>query len=127
MATYIDSIKNGVTTVFDHHASFGAITGSLFEIEKAAKETGIRSCLCYEISDRDGKDKSREAIQENVDFIKHALADDSDMIAGMMGMHASFTISDETMERCAAMKPFNGLEYSWRENPDSSLYLCEQA
>lgn len=45
MATYIDSIKNGVTTVFDHHASFGAITGSLFEIEKAAKETGIRSCL----------------------------------------------------------------------------------
>lgn len=105
MATYIDSIKNGVTTVFDHHASFGAITGSLFEIEKAARETGIRSCLCYEISDRDGMDKSREAIQENVDFIKHALADDSDMIAGMMGMHASFTISDETMERCAAMKP----------------------
>ena len=105
MATYIDSIKNGVTTVFDHHASFGAITGSLFEIEKAAKETGIRSCLCYEISDRDGMDKSKEAIQENVDFIKHALADDSDMIAGMMGMHASFTISDETMERCAAMKP----------------------
>ena len=44
------------------------------------------SCLCYEISDRDGMDKSREAIQENVDFIKHALADDSDMIAGMMGM-----------------------------------------
>ena len=25
-ATYIDSIKNGVTTVFDHHASFGHIT-----------------------------------------------------------------------------------------------------
>lgn len=110
MATYIDSIKNGVTTVFDHHASFGAITGSLFEIEKAAKETGIRSCLCYEISDRDGMDKSKEAIQENVDFIKHALADDSDMIAGMMGMHASFTISDETMERCAAMKP-DGVGY----------------
>lgn len=110
MATYIDSIKNGVTTVFDHHASFGAITGSLFEIEKAARETGVRSCLCYEISDRDGMDKSREAIQENVDFIKHALADDSDMIAGMMGMHASFTISDETMERCAAMKP-DGVGY----------------
>ena len=49
MATYIDCIKNGVTTIFDHHASFGAITGSLFEIEKAAKETGVRSCLCYEI------------------------------------------------------------------------------
>ena len=42
---------------------------------------------------------------ENASFIKHALADDSDMIAGMMGMHASFTISDETMELCAANKP----------------------
>ena len=110
MATYIDSIKNGVTTVFDHHASFGSITGSLFEIEKAAKETGVRSCLCYEISDRDGMEKSRESIQENVDFINHALKDDTDMIAGMMGMHASFTISDETMERCVAMKP-DGVGY----------------
>ena len=49
-ATYLDSIKNGVTTVFDHHASFGSIRGSLFEIERAAKETGVRSCLCYELS-----------------------------------------------------------------------------
>ena len=45
-ATYIDSIKNGVTTVFDHHASFGQITGSLFAIEEAAKDLGIRTCLC---------------------------------------------------------------------------------
>ena len=42
---------------------------------------------------------------ENAAFIKHALADDSDMIAGMMGMHAQFTISDETMELAAANKP----------------------
>ena len=41
MATYIDSIKNGVTTVFDHHASFGEIDGSLFAIERAAKELGL--------------------------------------------------------------------------------------
>lgn len=105
MATYIDAIKNGVTTVFDHHASFGHIEGSLFEIEKAARETGVRSCLCYEVSDRDGKDKARAAVKENAEFIRHALKDDSDMIAGMMGMHASFTISDKTMELCAAEKP----------------------
>ena len=41
MATYVDCIKNGVTTIFDHHASFGAVGGSLFEIEKAAKETPV--------------------------------------------------------------------------------------
>lgn len=105
MATYIDSIKNGITTTFDHHASFGHIRDSLFKIEEAAKETGVRSCLCYEISDRDGMDKAREAVMENAAFIKHALADDSDMIAGMMGMHASFTISDETMALCNELKP----------------------
>lgn len=105
MATYIDCIRNGVTTVFDHHASFGAIRGSLFEIEKAAKETGVRSCLCYEISDRDGMDKARESVMENAEFIRHALKDDTGMIAGMMGMHAQFTISDETMELAAREKP----------------------
>lgn len=105
MATYVDCIKNGVTTIFDHHASFGAIRDSLFKIEEAARETGVRSCLCYEVSDRDGKEKALESIEENAAFIRHALADDSDMIAGMMGMHASFTISDETMALCAAKKP----------------------
>ena len=101
-ATYIDSIKNGVTTVFDHHASFGEIHDSLFAIEDAAKELGIRTCLCYEVSDRDGMDKAKEAVMENAAWIKHALADDTDMIAGMMGMHAQFTISDATMELAAA-------------------------
>lgn len=105
LATYLDSIKNGVTTVFDHHASFGQISDSLFAIESAANELGIRTCLCYEVSDRDGKEKAKASVMENANFIRHALADDSDMIAGMMGMHASFTISDETMELCAANKP----------------------
>lgn len=105
LATYIDSIKNGVTTVFDHHASFGAIEESLFTIEEAAKETGIRSCLCYEVSDRDGEEKMKQAVKENEAFIKHALKDDTDMIAGMMGLHASFTLSDKTLEYCAEHKP----------------------
>ena len=104
-ATYLDCIKNGVTTVFDHHASFGHITGSLDRISEAAAQLGVRTCLCYEISDRDGMDKSRESVMENVNFIKKAQQDDSDMLAGMMGMHASFTISDETMDLCRQMKP----------------------
>ncbi len=103
--TFLDSIKNGVTTVFDHHASFGQIRDSLFAIEDAAKEFGIRSCLCYEVSDRDGMEKAKEAVLENEAWIRHALADDGDMIAGMMGMHAQFTISDETMELAASHKP----------------------
>ena len=105
VATYIDSIKNGVTTVFDHHASFGEIPDSLSAIEQAARELGVRTCLCYEVSDRDGQEKARASVLENERFIRHALADDTDMIAGMMGLHASFTISDETMALCAEHKP----------------------
>lgn len=103
--TFISSIRNGVTTVFDHHASFGHITDSLFTIAEVAKELGVRACLCYEVSDRDGMDKAKESVMENERFIRHALQDDSDMLAGMMGMHAQFTISDATMELAAAHKP----------------------
>ena len=103
--TLISCIRNGVTTVFDHHASFGQISGSLFTIADVAKELGVRACLCYEISDRDGMDKARESVMENAEFIRYALKDDTDMIAGMMGMHAQFTISDATMELAAANKP----------------------
>ena len=105
VVTLISCIRNGVTTVFDHHASFGQIGGSLFTIADVAKELGVRACLCYEISDRDGMDKARESVMENAEFIRYALKDDTDMIAGMMGMHAQFTISDATMELAAANKP----------------------
>lgn len=105
MDTMISCIRNGVTTIFDHHASFGHIKGSLFEIADAAKELGVRACLCYEVSDRDGRDKARESVMENAEFIKYALKDDTDMLAAMMGMHAQFTISDETMALAAANKP----------------------
>ncbi len=110
METYVECIKNGVTTVFDHHASFGEIKDSLFAIGQAAQELGVRSCLCYEVSDRDGQEKARQAVLENEAWIRHAQADTTDMLAGMMGMHAQFTISDETMALAAEHKP-DGVGY----------------
>lgn len=105
LATYIDCIKNGVTTVFDHHASFGEIPGSLFTIADAAKQMGVRTCLCYEVSDRDGEEKMRQAVKENADFIKACQNDDTDMKKAMMGMHASFTLSDKTLDLCRENTP----------------------
>ena len=49
-ATILDSIRDGVTTIFDHHASFCEIPGSLFTIKDAAQELGMRSCLCYDVA-----------------------------------------------------------------------------
>ncbi|NNU75696.1 putative aminohydrolase SsnA [Clostridium estertheticum] len=96
----IDQVRNGVTTVFDHHASPNAVTGSLFKIADAAKEIGIRSNLCYETSDRDGEKKCDEGIEENVAFIKYCNNKNDDMIKGMFGLHASMTISDKTLYKC---------------------------
>ena len=95
----VDSLKMGVTTIFDHHAGFGAIRGSLAAIAEVTQELGIRACLCYEVSDRDGEQKSIESIEENAEFIKWAKAENSEMIKAMFGGHALFTISDKTFER----------------------------
>lgn len=95
--TLLECIRSGVTTVFDHHASFAEIPGSLSEIAQAAQELGVRACLCYEISDRDGPEKARQSVQENVDFARACRTDRSGLLAALCGMHASFTISEQTM------------------------------
>ncbi|NCC69445.1 MAG: chlorohydrolase, partial [Clostridia bacterium] len=99
-AVYIDCIKNGVTTVFDHHASYFDIPGSLDTLADTAKELGVRTSLCYEVSDRDGEAKMTEAVLENARMIARASADESDMLKGMMGLHAAFTLSDATLALC---------------------------
>lgn len=105
LATYVDCIKNGVTTVFDHHASYGEIPGSLFAIADAAEQLGVRTCLCYEVSDRDGQEKMKQSVKENADFIRACQKDTNDMKKAMMGMHASFTLSDETLALCRENTP----------------------
>ena len=101
-ALMIDCIKQGVTTIFDHHASYAQIPGSLFAIAECAKELGIRSCLCYEVSDRDGEEKCLEAIAENESFISWCAKEQDPMLAAMFGGHALFTLSDRTFERMVA-------------------------
>lgn len=104
-AAFLECVRSGVTTVFDHHASYGAVTGSLSEISRAADELGLRACLCYEVSGREGESKCRAAIQENVDFIREASRRGDGMRCGMMGMHAGFTLSDRTLEACMEALP----------------------
>ena len=101
-ALVIDSIKQGVTTIFDHHASFCEIPGSLMKIAEVTGEFGMRACLCYEVSDRDGEEKSLQSIQENKDFIDYCERNPSGMLKAMFGGHALFTISDKTFDRMAA-------------------------
>ena len=101
-ALMIDCIKQGVTTIFDHHASFGEIPGSLHAIAESAKKFGLRACLCYEVSDRDGEEKALQAVRENADFISECEKEKNPMLAAMFGGHALFTISDQTFDRMVA-------------------------
>jgi putative selenium metabolism protein SsnA len=96
----LDCIRHGTTTVIDHHASPNAVTGSLAAIAKAVKETGLRACLCYELSDRDGDRIAQAGLEENASFIRQG---QSDFIKALFGLHASFTISDRTLEKAAAL------------------------
>ena len=101
-ALVIDSIKQGVTTIFDHHASFCEIPGSLMKIAEVTKEFGMRASLCYEVSDRDGEEKSIQSVQENKDFIDYCEKNPDPMLKAMFGGHALFTISDKTFDRMVA-------------------------
>jgi len=91
-----ECIQNGVTYIFDHHSSPGSIKGSLSNISDVLRRNQIRGVLCYETSDRNQQTGIDQALQENHDFINSASCGD---IKGMMGLHACFTLSDETLLR----------------------------
>ncbi len=103
----IDAIKHGTTTLIDHHASPYAIDGSLDLIAEAACETGLRCSLCYEVTDRDGEERSKAGIRENVRFIRRVEQEKNPLLAATFGIHASLTVSDTTLERCRAEIPSN--------------------
>ena len=97
----VDAIKYGTTTLFDHHASPSCIEGSLDIEHDAMVQSGLRGSLCYEVTDRDGNEKALAGIQENARFIDRVVKGQADSkIRAHFGLHASLTLSDETLEAC---------------------------
>jgi len=96
----VDAIKHGTTTLFDHHASPNAIEGSLDAIAGEVERAGLRAVLCYEVSDRDGLDKAEAGIAENVRFLN--AHQDHPTVRATFGLHASLSLSTETLRQCAA-------------------------
>ena len=88
--------KNGVTFCIDHHASPNCVEGSLACIAEALDAVGIGHLLCYEISDRDGMDVAAKGLAEHDRFLGSGGK-------GHVGLHASFTVSDETLHAAVAL------------------------
>jgi putative selenium metabolism protein SsnA len=98
-----DCIRWGCTTLFDHHASPSCIRGSLDLIGEVVDEAGLSAVLCYEISDRNGHDQAVAGLVENLRFIDTYR--DHPRIRGTLGLHASFTVSDDTLDDAAERRP----------------------
>lgn len=91
----IEFIKNGITTVVDHHASGRMVKGSLEVLRKAlCDEIGIRGVFCFETSQRFNL---KECIEENIEFSKNT----TKTSAGLLGMHACLTLDDEGLKEIA--------------------------
>jgi len=102
----IDAIKHGTTTLFDHHASQNFIPGSLDIIAQEVLQSGARGALCYEVTDRDGGEKTLQGITENMRFngvIKNRI--DPDRLASFFGLHAGLTLSDRTLQKARDVAP----------------------
>jgi putative selenium metabolism protein SsnA len=97
----MEALLSGTTTLVDHHASPNAIDGSLDVIEEALSTLGVRSVLCYETSDRDGTERTEAGLAENRRFAKRAQRERLPLTRGLIGAHASFTLSEETLTACA--------------------------
>ena len=87
-------LLNGVTTIIDHHASGKEILGSLSSLKRALVNTlHLRCVLCFETSDRYNVD---DCIKENVSFAKRTHTPHA---CGLFGMHASMSLSDNSLKR----------------------------
>lgn len=110
----IESIRNGVTYIFDHHSSPSYTLGSLNCIKETLKEFDMRNVLCFETSDRNGKQLKVESLKENEDFIR---SNTDAYSKAMFGLHASFTLDDSTL---SSVKDF--IE---KNNVGIHIHICE--
>jgi cytosine/adenosine deaminase-related metal-dependent hydrolase len=92
----LEALERGCTAIIDHHESPKAIDGSLSVIAEACAEVGVRVNCTYGVTDRHGVDGARRGLAENERFLREGGR-------GMVGVHAAFTCTDETLEAAAGL------------------------
>ncbi len=110
----LESIRQGVTYIFDHHSSPARTANSLAVIAHKLQHYGLRGVLCFETSDRNGDSFAQDALDECERFAAKSISDD---IKAMLGLHASFTLSDVTLSAAA--------ELIEKLNLGIHIHLCE--
>ena len=98
----LEALERGTTAIIDHHASPGAIEGSLSVIADACAEVGVRISTCYEVTDRNGPSEARAGLEENDRYLKAGGR-------GYVGAHACFTLSEETLDAVCELAKHHGV------------------
>ncbi len=102
LAAAMDCLRCGVTRIVDHHASPGAVGGSLGAIADAFDEVGLSHVLCYELSDRDGPQVAAEGLAETDRHLASGRP-------GLVGLHASFTVGDALLGQAVDLAARHGV------------------
>ncbi len=92
----VEALQCGTTAIVDHHESPSCIEGSLSIIADACAEVGVRTNLAYGVTDRHGAEGARRGLAENERFLRAGGR-------GMVGVHAAFTCSDDTLAAAAGL------------------------
>ncbi|MEA1903813.1 MAG: amidohydrolase family protein [Actinomycetota bacterium] len=92
----LEALEHGTTAIIDHHESPNAIEGSLDVIAEACAEVGVRVVCAYGVTDRHGAEGARRGLEENRRFIESGGR-------GLVGIHAAFTCTDDTLEAAAGL------------------------
>ena len=116
----LDAVRCGTTTLIDHHASPNFIRGSLGVMGEAFEKVGLRGVLCYEVTDRNGMHGAKLGLEENEAW---AAKNHGPMFGSLIGAHASFTLSDESLSACADLAEGLGTGVHIHVAED----LCDQA
>jgi len=119
----VEAARCGVTTLVDHHASPNAIPGSLDVLrDEVCRRVGLRGAFCYELSDRDGGARRDAGLEENVRFLADATSGDP-TVAAHFGLHAAFTLSDESLALVAERLPEDaGVHIHVAEGPEDESW-----
>jgi cytosine/adenosine deaminase-related metal-dependent hydrolase len=92
----LEALESGTTAIIDHNETPNAIEGSLSVIADACAEVGVRVITAYGVSDRNGADGALRGLEENRRFLAEGGR-------GLVGIHAAFTCSDESIQAAAAL------------------------
>jgi cytosine/adenosine deaminase-related metal-dependent hydrolase len=98
----LEALEAGCTAIIDHHESPSAIEGSLSVIAAACAEVGVRVITAYGVTDRHGPDGARRGLEENDRFLREGGR-------GMVGVHAAFTCTDDTLAAAADLATRHGV------------------